>query len=340
MPQAGLTEMETQALERIAAAASVEELESVRVDVLGRKGTLARISKDMGKLSPAERAELGKRLNAVKQSVDGALSARKLEFEQVALRARLDAEWVDLTLPSPGPAHGSLHPVTQVQAELEDLFSSMGFAVLSGPEVESEYYNFDALNTPADHPARDMQDTFWVEGGHVLRTHTSPVQVRGMERLGPPLRMIAPGRVFRNEEVDPSHEHTFYQLEGMMVDREVSVAHVLYFMKTLLAAIFHREVTVRLRPGYFPFVEPAFELDIRCLICGGSGCSVCKQSGWVELLPCGLVHPNVLRYGGIDPDEWNGFAFGLGLTRLAMMRYGIDDVRLMQSGDLRFLRQF
>ena len=340
MPQAGLTEMETQALERIAAAASVEELESVRVDVLGRKGTLARISKDMGKLSPAERAELGKRLNAVKQSVDGALSARKLEFEQVALRARLDAEWVDLTLPSPGPAHGSLHPVTQVQAELEDLFSSMGFAVLSGPEVESEYYNFDALNTPADHPARDMQDTLWVEGGHVLRTHTSPVQVRGMERLGPPLRMIAQGRVFRNEEVDPSHEHTFYQLEGMMVDREVSVAHVLYFMKTLLAAIFHREVTVRLRPGYFPFVEPAFELDIRCLICGGSGCSVCKQSGWVELLPCGLVHPNVLRYGGIDPDEWNGFAFGLGLTRLAMMRYGIDDVRLMQSGDLRFLRQF
>jgi phenylalanyl-tRNA synthetase alpha chain len=185
-----------------------------------------------------------------------------------------------------------------------------------------------------------MQDTFWLEGGHLLRTHTSPVQVRGMERLGPPLRMIAPGRVFRNESVDASHEHTFYQLEGMMIDRDVSVAHLLYFMKTLLTAIFHREVTVRLRPGYFPFVEPGFELDIQCLICGGTGCAVCKQSGWVELLPCGLVNPNVLRMSAIDPEEWNGFAFGLGLTRLAMMRYGIDDIRHLQGGDLRFLEQF
>jgi phenylalanyl-tRNA synthetase alpha chain len=185
-----------------------------------------------------------------------------------------------------------------------------------------------------------MQDTFWLEDGNLLRTHTSPVQVRGMEKLGPPLRMIAPGRAFRNESVDASHEHTFYQLEGMMVDRDVSVAHLLYFMKTLLAAIFHREVPIRLRPGYFPFVEPGFELDIQCLICGGPGCPVCKQSGWVELLPCGLVHPNVLRMSGIDPDEWNGFAFGLGLTRLVMMRYGIDDIRYLQGGDLRFLEQF
>jgi phenylalanyl-tRNA synthetase alpha chain len=206
--------------------------------------------------------------------------------------------------------------------------------------VEDELHNFDALNIPADHPARDMQDTFWLDGGNLLRTHTSPVQVRGMERLGPPLRMIAPGRVFRNESVDASHEHTFYQLEGMMIDRDVSVAHLLYFMKTLLAAIFHREVTVRLRPGYFPFVEPGFELDIQCLICGGSGCPVCKQSGWVELLPCGLVNPNVLRMSGIDPTEWNGFAFGLGLTRLVMMRYAIDDIRHLQGGDLRFLEQF
>ena len=180
----------------------------------------------------------------------------------------------------------------------------------------------------------------WLSDGNLLRTHTSPVQVRGMRKLGPPLRMIAPGRVFRNEEVDASHEHTFYQLEGMMIDRDVSVANLIYFMKTLLGGIFHRDVTVRLRPGYFPFVEPGFELDIQCLICGGSGCSVCKQSGWVELLPCGLVHPNVLRASGIDPDEWNGFAFGLGLTRLAMMRYGIDDIRQLQSGDLRFLNQF
>lgn len=335
-----LADIETSALERIRSAASLDELESVRVAVLGRKGTLAQISKDMGRLAPEERARLGKLLNAVKQAVDSALSARRAEFERAALAARLGAEWVDLTLPAPGVRPGALHPVTQIQKELEDLFTSMGFAILSGPEVEKEYYNFDALNIPADHPARDAQDTFWLEGGYLLRTHTSPVQVRGMERLGPPLRMIAPGRVFRNEEVDPSHEHTFYQLEGMMVDREVSIAHMLFFMKTLLREIFGREVIVRLRPGYFPFVEPGFELDIHCLICDGKGCPVCKQSGWVELLPCGLVHPNVLRYGGIDPEEWNGFAFGLGLTRLAMMRYGIDDIRLLQSGDLRFLNQF
>ena len=216
-------------------------------------------------------------------------------------RERLKGEWLDLTLPAPGPRPGSLHPVTQIQNEIEDLFTSLGFAVLDGPEVETEYHNFDALNIPPDHPARDMQDTFWLKDGNLLRTHTSPVQVRGMEKLGPPLRMIAPGRVFRNEEVDASHEHTFYQLEGMMIDRDVSVAHLIYFMKTLLSAIFKREVTVRLRPGYFPFVEPGFELDIQCLICGGPGCPVCKQSGWVELLPCGLVHPNVLRMSGIDP---------------------------------------
>ncbi len=216
----------------------------------------------------------------------------------------------------------------------------MGFSVVYGPEVETEWHNFDALNIPPTHPARDAQDTFWLTDGHLLRTHTSPVQVRAMEKFGAPLRIIAPGRVFRNEEVDASHEHTFYQLEGMMVDREVSVGHMLYFMRSLLAAIFGRDVTVRLRPGFFPFVEPGFELDIQCLICGGTGCPVCKQSGWVELLPCGLVHPNVLRAGGIDPEEWNGFAFGLGLTRLVMMRYGIDDIRHLQSGDLRFLRQF
>jgi phenylalanyl-tRNA synthetase alpha chain len=243
-------------------------------------------------------------------------------------------------LPAPGPRRGHLHPITRIQRELERLFQSLGFAVLDGPEVETEYHNFDALNIPPDHPARDMQDTFWLEGGNLLRTHTSPVQVRGMERLGPPLRMIAPGRVFRNESVDASHEHTFYQLEGMMIDRDVSVANLIYFMKTLLGAIFHREVTVRLRPGYFPFVEPGFELDIQCLICGGPGCAVCKQSGWVELLPCGLVNPNVLRMSGIDPNEWNGFAFGLGLTRLVMMRYGIGDIRQLQGGDLRFLEQF
>jgi phenylalanyl-tRNA synthetase alpha chain len=319
---------------------TAEELEAIRVEVLGRKGRLAEVSKDMGKLSPEQRGVVGKLLNAAKQTLETALTARKTAFDEAALAARLDREWLDLTAPAAGAGLGSPHPLTQIQAEIEDLFVSLGFTVLDGPEVETEFNNFDALNIPPDHPARDMQDTFWLSNGHLLRTHTSPVQVRGMKKLGPPLRMIAPGRVFRNEEVDASHEHTFYQLEGMMVDKDVSVAHLIYFMKTLLSAIFKRDVTVRLRPGYFPFVEPGFELDIQCLICQGAGCPVCKQSGWVELLPCGLVHPNVLRLGGIDPEEYSGFAFGLGLTRLVMMRYAIDDIRQLQGGDLRFLTQF
>jgi phenylalanyl-tRNA synthetase alpha chain len=335
-----IQELESRSLARIASARSPEELEAVRVEALGRKGTLAEIGKGMGKLAAADRARVGKALNGAKQKIEAALEAKKREFDEAALRARLDSEWLDLTLPAPGPRRGHLHPISRIQRELEELFSSLGFAVLDGPEVENEYHNFDALNIPGDHPARDMQDTFWLDATRLLRTHTSPVQVRGMERLGAPLRMVAPGRVFRNESVDASHEHTFYQLEGMMVDRDVSVANLLYFMKTLLSAIFHRNVTVRLRPGYFPFVEPGFELDIQCLICGGSGCAVCKQGGWVELLPCGLVHPSVLRMSGIDPEEFGGFAFGLGLTRLVMMRYGIDDIRHLQGGDLRFLEQF
>jgi phenylalanyl-tRNA synthetase alpha chain len=335
-----IQELEARSLARIAAASTAEELEAVRVDALGRKGPLAQAGKEMGKLAPEDRARAGKLINGARQTIEQALDAKKQQLGESALQARLAAEWLDVTLPAPGAPRGHLHPITRIQRELEDLFRSLGFAVLDGPEVETEYHNFDALNIPADHPARDMQDTFWLDGGNLLRTHTSPVQVRGMERLGPPLRMIAPGRVFRNESVDASHEHTFYQLEGMMVDRDVSVAHLLYFMKTLLTSIFHREVTVRLRPGYFPFVEPGFELDIQCLICGGPGCPVCKQSGWVELLPCGLVNPNVLRMSGIDPEEWGGFAFGLGLTRLVMMRYAIDDIRHLQGGDLRFLEQF
>ena len=332
--------LQASALERIQAAQSLDELEAARVEALGRKGALAGLSSQMGKLAPADRGRVGKLLNAAKQALESALEARKVAFESAALDERLQSEWVDLTLPAPGVRPGSLHPITLVQREIEDLFVSMGFTILSGPEVETEFNNFDALNIPADHPARDMQDTFWLDGGYLLRTHTSPVQVRGMQRLGPPLKIIAPGRVFRNEEVDPSHEHTFYQIEGMMVDREVSVAHLIYFMKTMLAGIFKRDVEVRLRPGYFPFVEPGFELEVRCLLCGGAGCAVCKYNGWLEQLGCGLVHPNVLRAGGIDPEQWMGWAFGLGLTRLAMMRYGIDDIRLFMSGDLRFLRQF
>ena len=330
----------SRALERIASAGSLEELEPVRVEFLGRKGAIDQFFKQMGKLAPEERARAGKLLNDAKRELEAAVEARRQTLARKALDARLDREWVDLTLPAPGPRRGHLHPITRIQRELEELFVSMGFAVLDGPEVETEYHNFDALNIPGDHPARDSQDTFLLPTGDLLRTHTSPVQVRGMERLGPPLRMIAPGRVFRNESVDASHEHTFYQIEGMMIDREVSVAHLLYFMKTMLAEVFRREVNVRLRPGFFPFVEPGFELDVQCLLCGGAGCAVCKQSGWVEQLGCGLVHPNVLRMSGIDPEQWNGWAFGLGLTRLVMMRYGIDDIRYLQSGDLRFLEQF
>ena len=340
MLEATLSALEQSARLRINGAKSLEELEAVRVDALGRKGTLAQAGKEMGKVPAEERGRVGKLLNAVKGNLEEAFDAKKRHFDEAALKARLDSEWLDLTLPAAGVPRGHLHPISKIQAEIEDLFISMGFVVLDGPEVETEYHNFDALNIPAGHPARDMQDTFWVEGGHVLRTHTSPVQVRGMEELGPPLRMIAPGRVFRNESVDASHDHTFYQLEGMMIDRDVSVGNLTYFMKTLLGSIFGREVTVRLRPGFFPFVEPGFELDIQCLLCGGPGCPVCKQSGWVELLPCGLVNPNVLRLSGIDPEEWNGFAFGLGLTRLVMMRYGIDDIRQLQSGSLRLLNQF
>ena len=340
MADSRLEELRRSTLAAFASAGSLEELEKARVEALGRKGTLAQISKEFGKIAPEERAQLGKLLNSVKQDLESDYESKKQRFEQAELAERLASEWIDVTLPAPGVRPGSLHPVTQLQNEIEDLFTSLGFAVLRGPEVESEQHNFDALNIPSTHPARDMQDTFWLSNGHLLRTHTSPVQVRGMRAFKPPLRMIAPGRVFRNEEVDASHEHTFYQVEGMMVDRDVSVANLIYFMKTMLGGIFKRDVTVRLRPGYFPFVEPGFELDILCLICNGAGCPVCKHSGWVELCPCGLVHPKVLAMSNIDPEEWGGFAFGLGLTRLAMMRYGIDDIRLLQGGDLRFLTQF
>ena len=335
-----IQQIRDEALEALAKASTLDQVEAVRVDALGRKGRLNEISKSFGKLSQEDRKRIGQLLNTVKQELEEKLETRQSALAGGALDARLESEWLDLTAPAPGPRPGSLHPVTQVQREIEELFRSLGFTVLDGPEVETEFYNFDALNIPSDHPARDTQDTFWLKDGRLLRTHTSPVQVRGLEKYGPPLKMIAPGRAFRNEEVDASHEHTFYQLEGMMVDRDVSVAHLIYFMKTLLSAVFHRDVTVRLRPGFFPFVEPGFELDIQCLICGGKGCPVCKQSGWVELMPCGLVNPAVLRYSGVDPEQWNGFAFGLGLTRLAMMRYAVDDIRLMMSGDLRFFKQF
>jgi phenylalanyl-tRNA synthetase alpha chain len=247
----------------------------------------------------------------------------------------------DASLPPILPARGSLHPLTHQIRELEDLFAGLGYHVLDGPEVERGWYNFDALNIPPDHPARDSQDTFFVEGPGdlVLRTHTSPVQVRALERLSPPFRAVVPGKVFRREATDASHEHTFHQMEGLVVDRNVSVGHLISAMRTLLRQVFGREIDVRLRPGFFPFVEPGFELDAKCPFCT-SGCSVCKHSTWIELLPCGLIHPNVLRMSGVDPDQWSGFAFGLGLSRLVMLRYAINDVRLLLDGKLAFLEQF
>ncbi len=336
--------LRSEALAAITGAKSVESIEELRIRYLGRKGALTQILRSVGNLQPAERAAIGKLSNQYKSEIESALDARITELAKSGSEEKIQKQWIDVTLDSAAATErerlGRLHPISQIQYEIEDIFTSMGFEIQDGPEVETDYYNFEALNIPRHHPARDMQDTFWTEDGNLLRTHTSAIQIRALEKVKPPFKIVGPGRVFRYESTDASHENTFYQVEGMMVDREITVAHLIYVMKKLLSEIFHREVTVRLRPGYFPFVEPGFELDIHCLICDGRGCSVCKQSGWVELLPCGLVHPNVLRMGGIDPEQWSGFAFGLGLNRLIMMKYGINDIRHFLSGDIRFLKQF
>ncbi len=325
----------------ILAADSAAALKDIERAYLGKKGEVAGLLASIPSLPAEERPLVGKNANLLKQAIQAALDARGSELEASSLDAERGAGDFDPTLPPRPLDTGSLHPITQVTRELEDLFLSMGYTVLDGPEVERDFYNFEALNIPRDHPARDSQDTFYCDdsGDFSLRPHTSPVQVRAMERLEPPFRVIAPGRVFRHETTDASHEHTFHQMEGMVVGKDISVGHLIGAMKTLLRGIFHREVEVRLRPGHFPFVEPGFELDARCPFCS-EGCSVCGRTTWIELLPCGLVHPNVLRMSGIDPEEWSGFAFGLGLSRLVMLRYNIDDVRHLLGGDLRFLEQF
>ncbi|MBN1496962.1 MAG: phenylalanine--tRNA ligase subunit alpha [Spirochaetes bacterium] len=333
-----------EALAAIQAAADTDTIEEIRIKYLGRKGALTLILRSLGNIPPEERARMGKLSNQYKNEIETAIETRTDELTREGADSLIRGQWIDVTLdcvpPVPREGLGRLHPISRIQYEIEDIFTSMGFEIHDGPETETDHYNFEALNIPKHHPARDMQDTFWTEDGNLLRTHTSAIQVRAMEKVKPPFRVVGPGRVFRYESTDASHENTFYQVEGMMVDREITVAHLIYVMKELLKEIFQRDVSVRLRPGYFPFVEPGFELDINCLICGGNGCSVCKQSGWVELLPCGLVHPNVLRMGGIDPGQWSGFAFGLGLNRLVMMKYGINDIRHFLSGDIRFLKQF
>jgi phenylalanyl-tRNA synthetase alpha chain len=319
-----------------ATAGTLDELKQAEARLLGKKSALADLLGRIREFPPEQRGTAGKRLNELKNDVNARVQQRRKELESSAAAADLrQAQAYDPTLPPPVATRGSVHPVTYVQWEVEDVFERLGFSVVRGPEMETEYYNFEALNIPAMHPARDMQDTFWLTNGMLLRTHTSPCQVRAMERFGPPLRVIAPGRCFRYETIDASHENTFFQLEGLMIDRHISIANLIAIMKLLLREILRRDVTIRLRPGYFPFVEPGFELDMRCGICDGAGCPTCKRSGWVEVLPCGMVHPNVLRFGGIDPHEYTGFAFGLGLTRLAMMKYGVSDIRILNSGDLR-----
>ena len=330
-----------EAQQRIQACPDAEALKEIERAYLGKKGAVAALLAEIPNLPPEERKAHGQKANQLKQAIAADIAERKLAFDAQALDDARRADDFDPTLPPPRPLRGSLHPITQVTRELEDLFVSMGYEVLDGPEVELDLYNFEALNITRDHPARDSQDTFYcdAEGHLVLRTHTSPVQVRAMEKRKPPFRVIAPGRVFRQETTDASHDHTFYQMEGLVVGENISVAHLIGAMKTLLRGIFGRDLDVRLRPGHFPFVEPGFELDARCPFCQ-DGCRVCKGTTWIELLPCGLVHPNVLRAGGVDPERWSGFAFGLGLSRLAMLRHNIDDVRHLQGGDLRFLEQF
>ena len=338
-----LREVETlrsEALAAISAAEDEKALDSVQCRYLGRKGSVTALLRSMGKVDPSRRAEVGSAVNDAKRALQAAVSARRHKLEAHALDAKLTGAGFDPTIPGTPVETGALHPLTIVQERVERIFESMGFAVLDYPEAETEFYNFEALNTPADHPARDMQDTFWLGKGQVLRSQTSAGQVRAMREYPPPLRAVFPGRCFRYEEVDASHEHTFHQVEGLMIDRDISVGHLIAAMQYLLREIFERDVTVRLRPGYFPFVEPGFELDIQCLVCSGKGCSVCKRSGWVELMPCGLVHPAVIRFGGLDPEEWTGWAFGLGLSRLVMMKFEINDIRLIMSGDIRFTEQF
>jgi phenylalanyl-tRNA synthetase alpha chain len=331
----------------VAGAGDVTALRSLEVAALGKQGEVTGLVKRTGSLLPEERRDYGAAVGELRGLVQGLIDARRQDIEQALVAAELADRTFDVTRPAPAHRTGHAHPLAQVQTEVEDVFHSMGFHVLDYPEVESEFSNFESLNIPSWHPAREMQDTFWLTNGQLLRTHTSSGQVRAMHQFPAPFRAVFPGRVFRYEATDASHEHTFHQIEGLMVDRRVGVHHLLDSMRTLLRAILRDDaLEVRLRPGYFPFVEPGFELDVRCRIClgtgrsGDGGCSVCKQRGWLELLPCGLVHPNVLRAGGLDPNEWQGWAFGLGLSRLVMMRYGVPDVRLILGGDLRFLQQF
>ena len=335
-----MEELRQQFYENLKKADSSEAFEQLRIRYLGKKGEITGLLKNMGQLAADQRKEYGQKVNELKEKAEQAITERAMQAHVKELERRIAlTPKFDLTQPVSLP-EGSYHPITLVQRECEQIFASMGFTIEDYDEIVDDYHCFEALNIPKDHPARDMQDTYYLTNGQLLKTHTSAAQNAIMRKYGAPLRAIFPGRCFRNESTDACHENTFFQMEGIMIDENISISNLIYFMKTMLSEVFQRDIKVRLRPGFFPFVEPGFELDISCLICGGTGCPSCKNSGWLELCPCGMIHPNVLKAGGIDTEKYTGFAFGLGLTRLAMMKYGIKDIRDLNSGSLKSLSQF
>jgi phenylalanyl-tRNA synthetase alpha chain len=327
-------------LNDIAAADTVPMLEEVRVRALGKKGALTALLKNMGNVAPEERKTLGATVNQAKAQIQQAIAARKHALEQAAIAAKIARERLDVSLPGQGQAYGSLHPVSHTLHLIETLFGSAGFEVAEGPQIEHDFYNFEALNIPHDHPARAMHDTFYFPDGRLLRTHTSPVQIRYMENHPPPIRVIAPGRVFRRDS-DVTHTPMFHQVEGLVVDHDVTFANLKHLLHTFLRQFFEDEdLAVKFRPSYFPFTEPSVEVDIGCVMCHGKGCRVCSHTGWIEILGAGMVHPNVFSSVGLDSTSLSGLAFGLGVERMAMLKYGINDLRMFFENDLRFLRQF
>ena len=325
--------------ERASQIESIEQLEQAKVEFLGKKGKITELLQGLRTIASDLRREMGAKINELKQKVEQDFADKLADIKAKELQKEIEnAEVYDITMPTE-KLTGSLHPITIVQKQVEEVFKSMGFIVEDGNEIETEYNNFEAVNVPKNHPARDMQDTFWLSNGEVLKTQTSAGQNRILRTYGAPCKVIFPGRCFRNENVDASHENTFFQLEGMMVGENISIANLIYFMKEMLSKVFRKDINVRLRPGYFPFTEPSFELDASCPFCGGKGCPTCKNGGWIELCPCGMIHPKVLQMGGVDTNKYQGFAFGLGLTRLAMMKYGIREIRYLNSGNIKFLKQ-
>jgi phenylalanyl-tRNA synthetase alpha chain len=328
-----------EALTQIAASASLGALDELRVHLVGKKGQLTQRLQAVGKLPVAQRRGAGLAINAAKQQIEAAMDARRAELEREAVERELNIGHVDVTLPGRGEARGGLHPIRRARLRIETLFRSAGFEIAEGPEIEDEFHNFEALNIPANHPARAMHDTFYLKDGRLLRTHTSPVQIRAMRSRTPPLALIAPGRVYRFDS-DVSHSPMFHQVEGLLVDENVSFANLKAVLHGFMEAFFERDLAMRLRPSYFPFTEPSAEVDITCVLCSGKGCRVCKQTGWLEMGGCGMVHPNVFTACGVDPERYTGYAFGMGIDRLAMLRYGVNDLRLFFENDLRFLGQF